>query len=510
MSRPNQRASGSTPASGPVRVFSVDYTPDLAAQPAADTLPLTAALVLSEVPPSFVLGGFAAAAGSGSASAAAAAPAVGDQSDQAVSADVARSRYDLTGAGIRVGILSDSFNVLGGAAADVAAGNLPAGGVQVLAEGPAGSHDEGRAMAELIHQIAPGATLLFHTATAGEASFAAGINALVAAGCNVIVDDVAYLNEPFFQQGGPIDAAVQNAIAAGVSYFTAAGNQGNDYIQRPFAALHLALPGLPAGAAVQDFGSVAAPQPWLDVSIPAGGRAMFDLQWNQPYADSASSLGLALFDGGGNLLATASTDTVGGTPDQILSWTNTAGVTGLRLVLYMNGGTAPPGLFKLIAYGNGSIDSPYAGSGSGSVIGHQMVPGANTVGAMAWSASPRFGGSNTPEGFSSVGTGSFLLAPNGTPLAAPQSTQKVDFLAPDGSMTSVLAPFYGTSAAAANAAGVAALVAQADPALTPAEMTQVLETTAAPALGGSLATGAGLLDASAAVQMALSLAHGTG
>ena len=137
-----------------------------------------------------------------------------------------------------------------------------------------------------------------------------------------------------------------------------------------------------------------------------------------------------------------------------------------------------------------------------------MVPGANTVGAMAWSAAPRFGGSDTPESFSSVGTGMFLLGANGTPLPQPQSTQKVNFLAPDGSMTSVLAPFYGTSAAAANAAGVAALVAQADPALTPAQMTQVLDRSAAPALGGELATGAGLLDASAAVQMALSLAHG--
>jgi hypothetical protein len=498
--RSNQNASGSAPAASPAPVFSVDYISD-----SAETLPLTAALVLSQIPPSFVLGSDMQLS---SGSAAAGAPAVGDQSDQAVRADTARAAFGITGAGVKVGILSDSFDVLGGAAADAAAGNLPPGGVQVLAEGPAGSHDEGRAMAELVHRIAPDATLLFHTATAGEASFAAGIDALVAAGCKVIVDDVAYLDEPFFQQSGPIDTAVQNAIAAGANYFTAAGNQGNDYIQLPFAALHLALPGLPAGAAVQDFGTAAAPQPWLDVTVPAGGRGLFDLQWDQPYGDSADSLGLALFDAHGNLLATASADTVGGVPDQVLSWTNTAGLTGLRLVLYMNGGVAPPGVFKLIAYGNGGIDSPYAGSGSGSVIGHEMVPGANTVGAMAWSASPRFGGSDTPESFSSVGTGSFLLGPDGTKLAQPQSTQKVDFLAPDGSMTSTLAPFYGTSAAAANAAGVAALVAQADPLLTPAGLTQVLDATASPAVGGALATGAGLLDANAAVQLALSLGHG--
>ena len=74
----------------------------------------------------------------------------------------------------------------------------------------------------------------------------------------------------------------------------------------------------------------------------------------------------------------------------------------------------------------------------------------------------------------------------------------------------MFAPFYGTSAAAPDAAGVAALVLQADPWLTPAQLTSVLEQTAAPAAGGSPASGAGLLQADAAVQMALSLAHAAG
>lgn len=504
MPQSTQAATGNTPVAGNAQAFTVDYTDDLASALASDTVSLVPSLV-QLLAPNFILGTYLPA--SIAVTAAASAPPVDDNSDQAVNGDLARSQFGVTGAGIKVGILSDSFDVLGGAAADVAAGDLPAD-VQVLEEGPAGSHDEGRAMAELVHQIAPDAEIAFTTATNGEADFAAGISALVADGCQVIVDDVAYLDEPFFQQGGAIDAAVQQAVADGVSYFTAAGNEGNDYIQQDFVPLHLALPGLPPGASVQNFGSVAAPQPWLDVTVPAGGQAIFDLQWDQPYAGSADSLGLALFDANGNVVATATTDQAGGEPDQVLTWTNTTQRTGLRLVLYANGGTTPPGLFKIIAYGNGSIDSTAAGQGSGSVIGHEMVPGANTVGAMAWSASPAFSGSDTPESFSSVGSGTFLLGPNGTPLAVPQSTQKVDFLAPDGSMTSVLAPFYGTSAAAANAAGVAALVMQADPALSPTQLSQILEQTATPAYGGSMATGAGLLDASSAVQMALGFAHG--
>ena len=491
-------------ASAP-RPFVVDYTTDLAAA-APDLAPPLAPDVLMLLPPCFVLGGLLPAASAAAAAPGAVAPRTDDHADQAVNGDLARSQYGVSGAGIKVGILSDSFNVLGGAAADVAAGDLPAN-VQVLEDGPAGSHDEGRAMAELVHRIAPGAQILFHTATNGEADFAAGITALTAAGCNVIVDDVAYLDEPFFQSGGTVQAAVTEAVARGVSYFTAAGNQGQDYIQQDFAPLHLVLPELPAGAAVQNFGSVAAPQPWLDVTIPSGGQGLFDLQWNQPYGGSADSLGMALFDANGNPVALAAVNQTGGTPDQVLTYSNSGSATGFRLVLYANGGATPPGLFKIIAYGNGRIASAAAGTGSGSVIGHEMVPGANTVGAMAWTAAPRFGGSNTPESFSSVGSGTFLFAANGTKLAQPQSSAKVDFLAPDGSVTSALAPFFGTSAAAANAAGVAALVLQADPALTPAQLTQVLDQTAAPANGAGLAVGAGLLQADTAVQMALSLAH---
>ena len=50
----------------------------------------------------------------------------------------------ITGAGVKVGIISNSYNVLGGAAADVAKGYLPANGVTVLREGSAGGDDEER------------------------------------------------------------------------------------------------------------------------------------------------------------------------------------------------------------------------------------------------------------------------------------------------------------------------------------------------------------------------------
>src|SRR5204862_6290773 len=93
-------------------------------------------------------------------------------------------------------------------------------------QGGSGS-GEGTAMMEIIHDLAPGASLYFATAFAGEASFAANINALVASNCSVIVDDVSYFVESPFQDGQVIAQAVQSASDAGVLYFSSARNSGN-------------------------------------------------------------------------------------------------------------------------------------------------------------------------------------------------------------------------------------------------------------------------------------------
>ena len=50
-------------------------------------------------------------------------------------------------------------------------------------------------MLEIVHDLAPGAQLCFATADPDEAQFAQNILDLAAAGCNVIVDDVIYLDE---------------------------------------------------------------------------------------------------------------------------------------------------------------------------------------------------------------------------------------------------------------------------------------------------------------------------
>src|SRR5258708_2050803 len=148
--------------------------------------------------------------------------------------DKARNQFNVQGQGIKVGVISDSYNTQPGnlAQIDVQNYDLPGIGnpnnstpVQVVKESNGKGSDEGRAMLQIIHDVAPMASLAFRTGFISEGDFAGGINELRQAGCDIIVDDITYITEPFFQDG-PVARAVDNVKANGATYFSAAGNYG--------------------------------------------------------------------------------------------------------------------------------------------------------------------------------------------------------------------------------------------------------------------------------------------
>ena len=70
--------------------------------------------------------------------------------------------------------------------------------VEVILEYPYGTRtDEGRAMLQIIHDIAPKASLAFRTGFINATDFADGIRELEKAGCDIIVDDITYITQPF-------------------------------------------------------------------------------------------------------------------------------------------------------------------------------------------------------------------------------------------------------------------------------------------------------------------------
>ena len=137
---------------------------------------------------------------------AACAPTI-SEGDALMNVATARAARAVDGSGETVGILSDSFDKAIGAptkaATDIATGDLPGVGnpcgrttpVVVQADFAGGGQaDEGRAMAQIVHDLAPGARLAFATAFNGDLDFANQITALRTVNkADVVVDDVSVL-----------------------------------------------------------------------------------------------------------------------------------------------------------------------------------------------------------------------------------------------------------------------------------------------------------------------------
>lgn len=203
------------------------------------------------------------------------------EADAPQHADAARAEYGVDGTGVTIGIVSDSFAHTSSPtswADDVASGALPGPGnpcgrttpVTIVSDA-AGGIDEGRAMAQLVHGIAPGATLLFADAGMSDLDMATGIALLVEAGADIIVDDISFFQEPYFQQGY-ISAVYEQARAEhGVLALSSAGNSTATATQGPHAGAPLSS--WQTGA----YRSMTCPS-WVntDPQDPLFGRTDFD------------------------------------------------------------------------------------------------------------------------------------------------------------------------------------------------------------------------------------------
>jgi hypothetical protein len=241
-------------------------------------------------------------------------------------------QYD--GTGIKLGVLSDSYDAYlqqglqPDAQADIESGDLPGlynpngdtTPVIVLQDYNSGT-DEGRAMLQIVHDLAPKAQLGFATAFSGYISFANNIRALKDVfGADVICDDVYYFAEPMFQDG-PIAQAVDYVASKGAAYFSAAGNTPGvaayeaTFNPVPFdpanpqAALkgtNLNLTGVDPSLYAGGFhnfrtdGGQDIAQQCLATTSPLYS-SLIDFQWNDPYAYTKQSIGKLLLSEKGRL-----------------------------------------------------------------------------------------------------------------------------------------------------------------------------------------------------------------
>jgi cysteine-rich repeat protein len=443
---------------------------------------------------------------------------VASQGDPAMRSDVARATFGVDGTGITVGVLSDSFDCLGGAAADVASGDLPV--VNVLQDEPGcgSGTDEGRGMAQLVYDVAPGTVLAFATAFTGQAGFANNILALQAAGASVIVDDVGYLAEPMFQDG-IIAQAVDTVVAAGVPYFSSAGNSARAAYQAGFvnSGIDLGMAGtnqIPGGPMflAHDFDPGPGVDVFQTVTFP-GGQTDISLQWADPFFSvggapgAQTDLDIALFDMAGNFLFGSFGANVGGDPVELLS-VNGPGQGQIAIGKFAG---PDPSLLKYVAFRSTFVVNEFA-TNSGTIFGHANAVGAEAVGAAPFFDTPAFGVSPPLlEPFSSGGTTPILFTSAGAPTADPRA-HKPEITAPDGTNTTFFGTdigqdadtfpnFFGTSAAAPQAGAVAALMLELSPRLPPASVNSFLEQTAIDIgpPGFDTDSGSGLIQADAAL-----------
>ncbi|HEY8131702.1 MAG TPA: hypothetical protein VII12_07395, partial [Thermoanaerobaculia bacterium] len=222
--------------------------------------------------------------------------------------DQARSTYGASGAGVKIGVMSDSVDYL---SAVQSAGDLPDVTVLPGQDGRPGS-GEGTAMLEIVHDLAPDAQLYFATAFNGVSSFADNIIALRNAGCDIIVDDVFYFNESPFQDA-PIAQAVNTVTSDGALYFSSAGNQGSvlknssGSWEGDFVDSGMPIPGI--SGQLHLFASGANSDP-----ITMTGSGYVTLFWSDPLGASSNDYDLFLIDGGGFVRA-SSTDLQDGFSD---------------------------------------------------------------------------------------------------------------------------------------------------------------------------------------------------
>ena len=431
----------------------------------------------------------------------------------------------INGTGVKVGVLSDSASAAR-VAALIASGDLPANTVVLPGQaGPSSGEDEGAAMMEIVHDMAPGAQIFFATADTSEASFAANIETLrFTYGCDIIVDDVSYFDESVFQDG--VVAQAVNAVTAnGALYFSAAANSGNldsgtsGTWEGDFTPSGYALSTAKGIVSLSNFGTVASPLPYDQLTSAASSGVW--LHWADPNAASSNDYDLFILNSAATTIKCMSTGVQNGTQDPLEycypGENYTSAAAGDLIVVALASG-APRGIHIDTERATVAIGT------SGATFGHNAGVSTFSMAATYWNVAHTgakifTGGPADPvETFSSDGPRKIFYNPDGTPITPGNylfstnggtTLQKPDATGTDGVSTATpgFLPFFGTSAAGPHAAGIAALIKSANPSLTNTQIRTILTNTALDnmAPGVDRDSGYGLLMAPPAVAAAQSL-----
>ena len=409
--------------------------------------------------------------------------AVDAASDGILEASNVRSQfagYGINGANVKVGVISDGITH---AAASQSTGDLPV----TITVDPSlqGSGDEGTAMLEIVHDLAPGAQLFF-AGPGTTVDMVNSINWMVnTAKVNVIVDDLTFYlasaassAQPYFSDGS-VASAAENAVSQGVVYVSAAGNwQTNSNWQGTQIRSHWEGQFNNDGYGYNNFNT--NPGGAVDdgdaCNVAAGATIQANLQWSDQWSDNTNEYDLYLVNSNGSeLLASSTIRQTGMQPFEDISWTNLTGsVQAVQLVIYQYSGQSRD-LDMYVAMSGGNATTSNINSGlyytaGDSLVDQQAATGVISVGAIDADDSPSY---NTIEPYSDWGPSTICTNFSTQTFVARQSLAGCGIDDVDtevGTLGYFGNPFLGTSAAAPDVAAIAALMHQTNPSLTPAEV----------------------------------------
>ncbi len=376
------------------------------------------------------------------------------EGDSLLKADVARA-MGADGRGIKVGIISDGVDNYQSA---VASGDIPSN-LTVLSNAVGG--DEGTAMLEIVHDLAPSAKLYFHDCGSNKIAFNFAINALKNAGCDIICDDIGWIMEPFFEDGIVAQYIEDLISSTDIIYVSSAGNAGDAHYQGPF---------VDCGDGTADFrnGSTLI-FPYLYTTLYEGENVSVVMEWNDPFDDSENDYDLYLFDHNtGDLLAQSPCVQDGDDdPLEYIYYTNnTGGNIYLDIVAKKRVPTDDNKTLEIYVYG-GHIKGNNLVSAD-SIFGHPVVPGVLSCGAI------RHSSPNDIEYFSSRGPVTMLTETRQKPDICGIDGVSITGAGGFGSYDSGRYYFYGTSAAAPHIAAVAAQLESRFPTFTATQIKQLI------------------------------------
>jgi hypothetical protein len=449
------------------------------------------------------------------------------QGDALLNTDDARSSFGVDGSGVRVGVISDG---VAGLAASQASGDLPTVNTASCDEGPgsptaSGAGAEGTAMLEIVHDLAPGAQLWFgHFGFGFDGTVLDFMQAVdcLASNADVVVDDIGWYNVGPYDGTSLVSQNVSDELnEAGnriKAYYTSVGNEGLSHYQGPYVDSGNTYEVFPDVWNLQRFAADATTTDaglGLDCGcadalfLEPGGLVVVLLEWDDTFAASGNDYDMFLFDGGEVVSVGGDGQDGNDDPTEVMAYIN-EGLTGqvLDLVIGNFNGTAAARNFDMFILCDACAPLP-------DLLPSQPIHNFNT----RCSSVPN----NSDAGGGVVSLGAIDASDPGTNTIEPFSScgptndgrTKPDAVAVDGvSVTGhggFGSPFFGTSAAAPHAAGVAALLLDCAPSLTRTQLRDALLNTAVDlgVAGTDNTYGHGRIDALAAMNSISCVAGGS-